>query len=367
MATLQQTTASLPSYWYSVTDRTAWQKHLDLEGFVVLKSVASLEDVEEVKNLLWQDLESDTEGMTRNDASTWHNLKLPSHGICANLAQSAAQWHLRSLSRVQDVFRCIWGVDDLITSMDAVIIWKPWVAGTKAPVWRPRSRETDTMGESSESKPLLLPPRTEGLHIDQNPFSKPQLDCVQGMVPLLSVTPVFGGLQVIPRSHLAEGQTMLLDSHPDIREKWGGADWCPLPHNSPLTNRAILLEADAGDLILWDSRLIHGGKIGTGLTLPSSMCLDGNAPTSSAIAEGSIKTNSTTPMTELARMTLTVAMTPRAWASETTQQQRREGFFAGRSFNHCPHEAGTSTGTIHASRKKSYMAFELNDAQRAVL
>ncbi len=72
-------------------------------------------------------------------------------------------------------------------------------------------------------------PVTEGLHVDQNPFSKPGLDCVQvffvfftyfslsspfnirfvrgvlqGMLPLYDVTHETGGLEVCPRSHLPE-------------------------------------------------------------------------------------------------------------------------------------------------------------------
>jgi len=43
--------------------------------------------------------------------------------------------------------------------MDAVVIWRPWWAAPEGERWMPR---------------------TEGLHLDQNPFSKPQKDCIQG-------------------------------------------------------------------------------------------------------------------------------------------------------------------------------------------
>jgi len=70
---------------------------------------------------------------------------------------------------------------------------------------------------------------------------------------------------------------------------------------------------------------------------------------------------------DLARMTCTVAMTPREWASEEVQQARREGQAAGLSFNHCPHEAGESSGTIHAKRREGFREYELTDAQSEVL
>ena len=70
---------------------------------------------------------------------------------------------------------------------------------------------------------------------------------------------------------------------------------------------------------------------------------------------------------DLARMTCTVAMTPREWASEQVQQARREGQATGLSFNHCPHEAGESSGTIHAKRREGFREYELTDAQSEVL
>jgi len=66
-------------------------------------------------------------------------------------------------------------------------------------------------------------------------------------------------------------------------------------------------------------------------------------------------------------MTCTVAMTPRAWASEKVQLARVEGQAAGLSFNHCPHEAGESTGTIHAKRRAGFREYELTAAQLEVL
>ena len=205
--------------------------------------------------------------------------------------------------------------------MDAVILWRPWSAdgaGDGAPAGWPA-------------------PRTEGLHIDQNPFSKPGLDCVQGMMPLLPVTASTGGLAVVPGSHTDEAKAVFKQRYARMEHQ---GDWCPLDSGDPIERDSVLLLADAGDLILWDSRTVHGGVVGTGQ--PS-------------------------PFTEMARMSVTVAMTPAALASDAVRQRRREGFAAGRSFNHCPHEAGTSSGTIKASRKAGYGAFELSPEQLALL
>ena len=69
----------------------------------------------------------------------------------------------------------------------------------------------------------------------------------------------------------------------------------------------------------------------------------------------------------LARLSVTVSMVPRAWASEAVLANRRQGFLKGKTFNHSPHEAGTSSGTVTASRKFKYVPIELTDAQRVLL
>lgn len=39
------------------------------------------------------------------------------------------------------------------------------------------------------------------------------------------------------------------------------SDWVELSSKDPLIGTGKLVECDAGDLILWDSRTVHGGKI----------------------------------------------------------------------------------------------------------
>eukprot|EP01052_Picozoa_sp_SAG31_P080343 SAG31_NODE_40127_length_283_cov_0.635870_1_plen_67_part_10 len=57
--------------------------------------------------------------------------------------------------------------------------------------------------------------------------------------------------------------------------------------------KAELLLADAGDLILWDGRTVHGGRVGHGR-----------------------KYDNIKQLLELARLSVAVAMVPRAWADE---------------------------------------------------
>ena len=146
---------------------------------------------------------------------------------------------------MKNVFSRIWETDDLIVSMDAIIAWRKW-----------KGYDLHSNNDEFPSRP-----RTEGLHLDQNPFDKPYLDCIQGMMPLLPVTEETGGLEVVPLSHSDEHKIKFRDRYPSMK---GRGDWCPLNAGDPLYHDAVLLKADPGDLILWDSRTIHGGKVGIG-------------------------------------------------------------------------------------------------------
>lgn len=298
-----------PAYRFDLED-PRWLAHLRDEGYCVVRGAATPHDVEACTELLWRDIEA-AHGAKRGSPETWAGHWPRATGLMAHLAQSAGAWAVRGLPKVRQCFAFIWRTNDLIVSMDSVIAWRPWGLDE---AWRPQ---------------------TEGLHIDQNPFLKPRLECVQGMLPLLDVTAATGGLEVVPRSHTDEAREVLKRHY-----KWAG-DWCPLSSGCPLPARPVLLLAEAGDLILWDSRTVHGGKVGTG-----------------AASGGE---------TQLARLSVAVAMTPRERASDKVLDLRRAGFASGESFNHCPHEAGTSSGTIKRKLPRACARAQLTEQQQALL
>ena len=104
------------------------------------------------------------------------------------------------------------------------------------------------------------------------------------------------------------------------------------------------MTASAGDLILWDSRTVHGGKVGAG-------------PAGSGGAETA----------ELARLSVTVCMTPRAWASDQVLEIRRNAFASGQVLTHWPHEPpGTGANAVRAAGS-DYTPITLTEQQRALL
>jgi hypothetical protein len=156
-------------------DEAAWREQLQRKGFVVVGGVLGAAEVAAGRTLLWEWLEGLGSGLQRGQPETWGDAAWPGDlptGIVTGAAHSPAAWHLRTRPGVLRAFSALWGTKDLISSMDCLLLWRPWGG---RPAWRPV---------------------TEGLHIDQNPFHKRGLQCVQGMLPLVPVTGRVGGLQV---------------------------------------------------------------------------------------------------------------------------------------------------------------------------
>jgi len=304
-------------YRFDVTDDEKWLKYLETHGYCVIADAVSSEGVEKAKSLLWKDISKLWGGTEREDPSTWKDPPFKSYtGIIPELAQSAGAWSIRGEPAIRKAYSKIWKTEELIVSMDCVIAWRPWWTNER---W--------------------TRPTTENMHLDQNPFDKPSLETVQGMVPLIDVSKEVGGLCVCPGSHTAKSHEILKKKYPHMKMK---GDWCPLNSGCECAKDSILLLAKAGDLLLWDSRTIHGGKVGLGQRKEKSM-----------------KT--------LARLAVTVSMVAKSRASKKVLQLRRRGFRKGHTFNHTPHELGTSTGTVHGRPIPDFMPPELTKAQRELL
>mmetsp|Transcript_30158 Transcript_30158/g.86361 ORF Transcript_30158/g.86361 Transcript_30158/m.86361 type:complete len:345 (+) Transcript_30158:92-1126(+) len=290
------------SWSFDVADEAGWLAHLREEGFVVIRRCAEVAEVEAGRSLFWDALEKVTPAR-RDDLATWGGWRLDQRGfsINGNVTQGEGAWMIRSLPRVRQVFERIWEESDLICSMDLLLVWKPWWLGPSVGVPLARWR-----------------PKTEGLHVDQNPLFKPDFACVQGMVPLYDVTAETGGLEVVPRSHGPEARALLLERCGESLRSLG--DFCTLPGDAFPAGASIVVAAGAGDLILWDSRTVHGGRVGTG---------EGEG-------EGLPVASGSTP--QLARMALPVCMTPRRLASVEVLKARRDMFETGQPTNHWPHQ-----------------------------
>ena len=300
LGALMTMTESHESYSFAVTDEEEWLSHLELHGYCVIEKVVGSDIVALATDSLWRDMEGRF-GAARDDISTWSMIPNGGAGILNQyLPQSEGAWLIRGQESIRSIFRRIWDTDDLLVSMDSLLVWLPWWVNSS---WKPH---------------------TEGLHIDQNPFYKPTRCCVQGMFPLTDVTSEIGGLEVVPGSHLPESHEVFKANHSHYKRF--PSDWCPVRTLNPADPPPVLLQARAGDLILWDSRLIHGGKVGT---MP---CCD-FANTTAQEAESS---------PGLARLAVPVCMTPRAALAprlaEAVLTRREQAYVQGWTTTHWPHD-----------------------------
>ena len=163
------------------------------------------------------------------------------------------------------------------------------------------------------------------------------------MVPFLDVTRDVGGLRLVPRSHTEEIQEQIRQENSNQQFS---RDFLNVS-DEKYQDGAIVVEASAGDLILWDSRVIHGSKVGP-----------------SVLSDGGGR--------GLARCSGLVCMTPRAKASEEVLAARLKGFQAGSGFSHWPHEAastglGNSDGRNVTWSRDTYKPPDLTAPQRRVL
>lgn len=319
--TLETNEQEEEDYFFDKNDVKGWSCFLENQGYCVLRSQLEPQEIEAAKESIMNDIERCFEGVEKDNINTWGKIPNGSAGIMGTLLpQTAGPWMIRSSESIRSAFASIWETDDLLVSMDSVLLWLPWWYNSN---WKPMS---------------------EGLHIDQNPYHKPDKCCVQGMVPLLDVTDISGGLEVIPLSHTSEIQSHIKEKHPFWQRNF--SDWCVIRNQLDKSiPKPKLLKAKAGDLILWDSRLVHGGRVGNG-----NMKLRDEASMASR--------------PELARLAIPICMTPRSFARKNTLDIRQRGFNNGVTFSHWPHEAVI---TNRSNKTNEYIPIELTNRVRELI
>lgn len=175
-----------------------------------------------------------------DDPSTWTKDNLPvqskintfhSYGV----AHEKFMWEARMEPGVIDAFATLWGTEELLVSFDSLNITLP-------------NRKD-------------IPRKGAWEHIDQSPLRR-GLHCVQGILNLSPSGPEDGGLVVYPGSHALNDE--FFDTQTD-KSTWDPLDRYMFNEKQLawFNDRGIQPHkvcADVGDLILWDSRVIHYGS-----------------------------------------------------------------------------------------------------------
>ncbi|KAK2737301.1 hypothetical protein FQN57_000385 [Myotisia sp. PD_48] len=212
-----------------------WRDQLFRDGYTIVKGVISPERAQTYVDRMLAWLESFPYGFDRQRKSTWTAKHLPPNlkgGMYQGFAVQHEQfmWDARQEPNVISAFAKLWGTSDLLVSFDAMNLTLPGTSTTKQTAPWP--------------------------HIDQNP-SKPDLECVQGILNLAPNGPKDGGLIVL------QGSSILNEEFFKGQQKaWGGLDWYGFKSKDIkwFESRGckwIKVCAEPGDLILWDSRTIH--------------------------------------------------------------------------------------------------------------
>jgi len=147
---------------------------------------------------------------------------------------STLAWFVRSHPHVRDVYSSLYESDDLISSLDGIVLWQ-------------KENRTDA----------------GWFHMDQHPIHKPQECGVQGLVNLLPVTKGTGGNVIVAQSHKHFPQHYVNDNTCFYKERMtevGTDDWLEVdPDDDVVLQPQHLLSCllRAGDMLLWDSRTAH--------------------------------------------------------------------------------------------------------------
>lgn len=223
-----------------LTMSTDWYQQFLDQGYAVIPSVITKEKAKEYQTAAFDWLKSfDNLELNLSNPSTWtpENLPFLSEINTFNhygVVHERFMWDIRLEPSIRAVFSRIWNTDELLVSFDALNITLPRRPGHV--------------------------PRPKWPHVDQSPYRE-GLQCVQGIVNLSSSGPDDGGLTVYPGTHKVTGE--FFRNHTD-RSQWTRKDFyrytsTEIAWFEKKGYREHKVAAGPGDLIIWDSRLVHFG------------------------------------------------------------------------------------------------------------
>eukprot|EP00978_Attheya_sp_CCMP212_P038808 scaffold196190_cov55-Attheya_sp.AAC.1 len=164
---------------------------------------------------------------------------------------SSFQWFIRSHPAVLSTFAAVYDIQDesqMLTSLDGIVLWRD--------------------GEEHKTD-------AGWFHIDQNPRQKPGFEAVQGLINLLPVTPNTGGNVLVSKSHrffphhyMSKNENAETEREEDLCQEFyrkrldeiNGDDWLEIDPNDKKLLRSdaiISILLGPGDILLWDSRVVH--------------------------------------------------------------------------------------------------------------
>ncbi|TVY42181.1 hypothetical protein LOCC1_G003793 [Lachnellula occidentalis] len=262
-----------------------WKNDLARDGYAVVKNVISEERAAYYVNQMNHWLEGFGLGYKASDPSTWKPENVPVNmkgGMYHDytVAHEKFTWESRLEPGVIATFAELWNTPELLVSFDGINL----------------------------TPPFKHPDTRKWPHIDQAPY-RHGMQCVQGILAFSQSGPKDGGLAVLNGSHNFVEE--YLKSH-DMKNigSWGIEDHYQFDEEqqrwfAEKGCETIKVCVEPGDLILWDSRLIH---------------------------------YNTPPQGDTVRAIIYVCMTPASFASAEDLKKKKEIFEIWGRTTHWPHK-----------------------------
>ena len=214
-------TYSPPTFTRDQTDD--WKKHLDEEGYVVIRNILSPIDHNNIFYTFMKDWGHVSPGFDIADTKTWNIDNCPliygkGMGVFNGFGQSDFMWNLRLNKNIIDLYKEIHSTDELVVSMDGFSVF---------------------VSEEQQTKSWL--------HIDQNPCNP--IYSIQGAYNHLPIGENDAGFVVVPKSH----KTFT----PDVSHK---RDWIMHDNQEEIKKESVKLLIPGNCFTLWNSKLIHANK-----------------------------------------------------------------------------------------------------------
>lgn len=354
------------------------KEHFQKQGFVIFTKVLSLEECNHGLDLAWDFIEAasaaerhislskknktdvndnDISPIQRDRPLTHQETKyfprtafgiLPFYGS----GHSSFMWYLRSRPSIQTVFGSLCNVippcdsskggeegkqEELATSLDGMIVWIEEQKPSKS-----KAQRNSDIG---------------WFHIDQNPIKKPKYESIQGLVNLLPVNEKTGGNVLVRKSHLYfphhycpnhehtksdDSKNAPLLFYKDRLKEIDGDDWLEIdPYDEELLDpeNVIACMLKPGDVLVWDSRLVHcsypGTANDTNVELSKKEFAETAIGSGGSIVGADIDVlSSLSNRRNLQRVAGLINMTKRSKVSEKIRCQRKEAINRCRTLTH---------------------------------
>ena len=196
----------------------------DQHGYLVVRDLIPRDQVDAVVDAIWDFLEFD-----RNDASDWYREPHRVNGM-VEMYHHQALWDVRQSPQMYELFRELFGQDDL------------WVFLDRANLKPPPNAEHPEYDHHGM------------VHWDMDVRESPTPFQVQGVLYLVDTKQGEGGFQCVPGVHRRAAEVSAGISNDDLRHQQLHE------HFSERIGPPIEVEANAGDFIIWHSALPHGNS-----------------------------------------------------------------------------------------------------------